>query len=401
MKHLFTLLIAGCVLHTSFSQQKRTISVKEFMDVIIDHPDIKSNEQKITAFNADVELSKLSPDPSLTFGNVSGDVSGIDMPHQFYIGIDYTIETGGKRKHRIAYAKANRELCKAEHEVFVNEFIREALLTYQTCWLLNQRIKEINNYDSMLNWKNETDSMITFEILKIENSLRREEVEGEYRKALSLLQEFVSHQLSEEIILPNQPVWEEHTVADPIIGEKQPMLRLAIAEQRLRQEELLLEEAGRIGDISFTVGNNFITKGTNPEAPSPYYNAITATISMPLRISGLKDIAKVRKSASAADVAKAEAASLEEIKSQLFASQKENERLIQQLRKIQTLISLETKYIETSTNVINLINGFQKLQTLQDLRWNKLQQLSVNQSKFGYNHFKDQRKQLASFPSSN
>lgn len=399
MKHILALLIAGCFFHTSLCQHKRAIFVKEFMDVVLTHPDIHQSQEKINEAERDIEIARLSPDPSLTFGNVSGDISGINMPHQFFVGIDYTIETAGKRRHRVAQAKASQEVLRAEHGVFVDEFVRDALLTYQNCWLLKSRLKESQYYDSIVKSKIASDP-IALEIMKIENELRHQEVEDEYTKELNRLQDLVSHQWEEDTIVPGQPVWGEQLSGSVTNVEKHPMLQLVVAEQKLKREEVLLAEADRIGDISFTIGNNFITEATNPEAPSPNYNAITATVSIPLRLSAFQRVSKIRPAMLVNDGAHIETASLEEIKSRFSTVQKENQRLLEQVRQIQTLIGLELKYISTSTEVSTLIDQLQKLHTLQDLRWKKMHQFSINQSRFGNIHQQEVRNELAASPTS-
>ena len=379
MRHLVTLLVMGCVCCVSNAQQSRPITVHEFIDVILDHPDIKSSEEKILKSDYDIEVSKLMPSPSLTMGNASGDISGMRMPQQFYVGVDYTIETGGKRKHRLAYARASKELLRAEHDVFVNEFLRSSLLSYHKCWMMKQQFSEISAFDSLLNWTTEEDAT-ALEMMRIENALRQAEFETQYVNALEEFQNLVSHRFEEFEVVPSQPVWDQFATSQTVPLDNQPLLSLVKAEQKVKQEEVLLEEANMAGDISFTIGNNFITEGTNPEAPSPSYNAITATVSVPLRFGKVGNNSKKVANGTPTDPDEKEVAMLQEIESRLIATRKENERLIKQLDQIQTLIALEMKRIRKCSKESEMVVELKKLQSLQQMRWDKMAQLSINQS---------------------
>src|SRR5690606_19696934 len=75
-----------------------------------------------------------------------------------------------------------------------------------------------------------------------------------------------------------------------------------------------------------------------------------------------------------------EVAMLQEIESRLIATRKENERLIKQLDQIQTLIALEMKRIRKCSKESEMVVELKKLQSLQQMRWDKMAQLSINQS---------------------
>src|SRR5688572_312787 len=148
MKRITCSILTLCSLTATvgLAQPSVRISADSFLEAVSTHPDIQAKADEMDIMEASIEMAKVSPDPSLTMGNLSGDVSGIRMPHQLFIGVNYTVETGGKRRQRIRYAEAQRDLVKAEYTSFVNEFKRDALLLFQQCWMLEQQIREANAY---------------------------------------------------------------------------------------------------------------------------------------------------------------------------------------------------------------------------------------------------------------
>jgi cobalt-zinc-cadmium efflux system outer membrane protein len=130
---------AGVLAAQSYTQ----LTVADFLNAVSVHPEITRQTDDIALAQLNVEIARVSPDPVLGFGNASGDISGINMPHQLFIGIEHTIETGRKRRHRINYARQQIAVAREEHTAFVNTFKRDALLAFQECWTLEQQIREL------------------------------------------------------------------------------------------------------------------------------------------------------------------------------------------------------------------------------------------------------------------
>lgn len=377
MKYLSLMLIAGCMSYAAHAQDTRPVTVKEYIEVVLEHPDIEASEEKIRESDFDMELARLSPAPELTLGNVSGDISGINMPQQFYVGIDYTIEGGRKKKHRVAYAKAGKDVLIAEHNVYVEHFLRQALLTYQRCWMMEQQYKEMTDLDKLIP-QGAVDS-ISLEMLRIHHSLRSNEFEAEYHRALAEFRMLTAHRFENTPVVPCEPVWDTRQLPQQPLPENEPSVQLVRAEQKRREEEIQLQVADLANDISFTIGNNFITEATNPDSPSPHYNAITATVTIPLK---LNTKSKPRKSnvVAANGPSDEEQELIQSIKSRYAAVQRENQRLAQQLNQIETLISLEMTQIKKCVDGNTLLEEMGKLQSLRQMRWEKMMQISANNS---------------------
>ncbi|MEI6750921.1 MAG: TolC family protein [Bacteroidota bacterium] len=86
----------------------------EYMDLVGKHNlDYASERYEVSKSEAAIEMAKVFPDPSISFG-VSQDREGhLTTGNGFSGGIDETVDLFGKRKGRIDLAKSQYELSKA------------------------------------------------------------------------------------------------------------------------------------------------------------------------------------------------------------------------------------------------------------------------------------------------
>lgn len=380
--YLTTLLLITSLY--GYTQTRTTsIGVQDFLEILSDHPDIRSSQEEVNFMQHEIDVAKIGPDPELTAGNVSGDISGINMPHQFFVGIDYTIETGGKRRHRIRQAKAAQEVAQAQHRVFVKEFTHNALILYQKCWIMGQRMQDFQRYDQALDGGDATDSLAALEhkIQRMENLVLAESMQLEYDHYIEQLTEIVSHKIDFALVFPSEPVWNETSAVNGPKLTEHPASALLKAETSRQYEELLLAAANAVSDITFSLGNNFITKGTNPEAPSPSYNAITATLTVPLKFSKLRSTERKYAANKMAILKSEELEDISSVKAEYEVAQREIQRLSTQIQQIQSLIQLEQKLISTYPgNHEGRNDALEKLWHLQDMRWKKFEDLSVKKA---------------------
>ncbi|MBT1700654.1 TolC family protein [Fulvivirgaceae bacterium PWU4] len=378
-----TLIFAACASagHAqNNNRDARKITVNEFLEIISAHPDIAKDAARTDAAQAEVDVAKIMPDPSLTLGNLSGDISGINMPHQWFVGLDYTIEAGGKRRHRVLYAKALVDQAKAQHELFAAEFKRDGLLLYQRCWMLERQLDELEQYDSLLSVTRVDDSLQVFKrrIDKSENGLKLDALRRRYNESLERLNDLVAHVVGNGWVLPFEAVWTESDGPLVKMGEEHPVMKLNRVETRLAAEELLVSESNRVPDISFSLGNSFITRATNPEAPSPRYNAITATLSIPLKLSNIRGAEKKRDSYKMEQAAHDEASAAEMLQQEFEVATDDVDHISRELRSIAGLIAMERQFIKTipANEALMLMNEWRQLNAYCALRWEKFDQLA-------------------------
>lgn len=322
------------------------ITVADFLQALEQHPDISAHAEGIESIKSEIDIARISPDPSLVFGNAMGDISGIKMPQQLFLGIDYTIETGRKRQHRVHLAHAQVHLAEAEHAVFVNEFKRDALLLFQHCWMLEQQIQEDLKYKHEILSLHVADSAARLkqQLLLMENQLLFDVAQDDLKESLDELNDMVKHAYGAQPVLPGTWVWsfEKYTSAHASRYER---VQVSKASADVVHQEVLLMAANRVPDISLTLGNNFVSRGTNPEAPSPRYNAITATLSVPLKLSNWHGAERKR------EVLKKESARQQEIEAvgvvedQLDETQDDIADLSTTFAQLNKLIALQERFV--------------------------------------------------------
>ena len=364
--------------------KSRTISVQEFLDILATHPSIAASAQSLTASQYEIEIAKTSPDPSITVGNVSGDISGINMPHQYFIGLDYTLETGGKRKQRVRYATSNRYFAHAQHEVFAHDFKRESLLLFQTCWIMEQRLHALTRYDSLLSLPvcDDSVSKLQLTILKEENILSRDILLHDYTENLAALAELLAHQLGDVHILPGEPVWNEHTATRELPLENHPSGKLIHAETELLNQEIRLNQVNRTGDISLTIGNNYITEATNPEAPSPHYNALTATLSIPLKFSNLKESNRKMDTYKFQQAQDNHAQAIDDLQKEFRDAAEDIQLLTAEIVRLQKLIAMEWRLIQSQPADENMIAIYSHYNSFVQRKWSRVEELCTKKSLF-------------------
>ncbi|HEY3405600.1 MAG TPA: TolC family protein [Ohtaekwangia sp.] len=372
------LTICSLICTVGIAQPSVRISADNFLEAVSTHPDIQAHADQMDMMDAAIEVAKISPDPSLTMGNLSGDVSGIRMPHQLFVGVNYTMETGGKRKQRIRYAKAQRDLAETEHAAFVNEFKRDALLLFQQCWMLEQQIREANEYRADILSINIIDETLLAkqQLMVLESERVKSELEGRYAKAVAELNGLVSHAFGDQPVLPDGWVWSsEAGVTDK---ENSVNLDVARASADVLKEEVLLSATDRAPDLSFTLGNSFITRATNTEAPSPQYNAITASVTIPLKFSnwnsGQRRISELRTQQARTQ----EIAALTEDDAAWLITTREINRLAESYTQLSALIGLEEKFITkiSKTDFTLRMQELSQLSNYKTQRWQVLERIA-------------------------
>ncbi len=98
----------------------RTLRLREFLDEVLrTNLDLAVARFSAPIADAQVSIARLVPDPQLTAGIDTMDLTGQKLPTSVVYGLSETIEIGGKRKARIAEATAGRSLAEAQVEDIV------------------------------------------------------------------------------------------------------------------------------------------------------------------------------------------------------------------------------------------------------------------------------------------
>lgn len=362
------------------AQSYTYLSVEDFLNAVSVHPEIIRQTDDITLAQFNVEIARVSPDPVLGFGNASGDISGINMPQQLFIGIEHTVEMGRKRMHRVNYAKQQIAVAREEHTVFVNTFKRDALLAFQECWMLEQQIRELEQHINNIQEVIVLDSTqaIKRQLVQYENEILLNDLRENYIGILDELQALVKHVYQTQLVAPDTCVWSDSNTGEEIAIDQHYKIASNKAMLDLVHKEIALAASNRTPDISFTLGNNFITQSTNPGAPSPAYNAITAMVSIPLKISNIGKAEKKR-DAYRLQLARQEETSIldlatEEIMKLLTTIEKKSSSINQ----IMELIYQQGKLIALmrAQKSALLLYEFEQLRDYHEMRWKMYEELT-------------------------
>lgn len=81
--------------------------------------DLAAQRTNITIAEAEISIARIFPDPSMTGGLASVDVSRLGAPTVTTLGVSQLIELGGKRRARVRAATAQRTVAQADAEDFL------------------------------------------------------------------------------------------------------------------------------------------------------------------------------------------------------------------------------------------------------------------------------------------
>ncbi len=93
----------------------------------------------VNVAEAAIESAKIFPNPVLTMGNASGNITPIQLNQQWYLGIQQTLVLGGKRKKRLDLATSQAELAKFQLADYLRNLRADATIAYINA-LTNEQI---------------------------------------------------------------------------------------------------------------------------------------------------------------------------------------------------------------------------------------------------------------------
>lgn len=100
----------------------RPVHLKEYLDLVAQtNLQLAATRFNVTVAEAQITLARLRPDPELTAGVASLDLTEQKLPTSTTYGVSQLIELGGKRGSRIEAATAGRTLAQAQVEDFFQQ----------------------------------------------------------------------------------------------------------------------------------------------------------------------------------------------------------------------------------------------------------------------------------------
>ncbi len=103
----------------------RKVTFREYLSAVEKHSlDFASQRENVTSAKAGISIAGVRPDPQLTFGIASKELSAANKPSASTattVGLAVTVETAGKRSKRIRAAQSNVKLTEANVASFLHD----------------------------------------------------------------------------------------------------------------------------------------------------------------------------------------------------------------------------------------------------------------------------------------
>ncbi|MCV9928634.1 TolC family protein [Flavobacterium sp. LS1R49] len=251
---------------------------------------------------ANIEASKVFPDPELAIGSHDNGQRRMQMGYGFSTELSWTLELGGKRKARINVAKSTNELTKALLEDYFRNLRADATLNYLTSLKQKEIFKvQLNSYTILKNiavadsirYKLGSITEIDARQSKLEaNSMLNEvyQSEADWKTALLELGTMVGNQKADTLYSPSGDLAKFDRLFDLnelIISAENNRADLlaALKNKNVSHDILKLAKANRVLDLGVNMGVENASVVTNSVAPTPSSAAVSGGISIPLKFS--------------------------------------------------------------------------------------------------------------------
>lgn len=282
---------------------QRYLDFKTFLQLVRDRNiDFAVEKFNVPIAEAEVEIAKISPDPTLSFNWTENREAKLRTGYGYSVELDQTIELGGKRRARIELAKSKKELSTIMLSDFFRELRAHAAITYVVALAKNQIYKL--KLDSYLAMKKLSDAIkVRYELgtnMKIDvmqseletgilfNELMQSEVEC--KNSGNELSDLIGSNYGGGLICPSgslkkpQASYEFKTLLESALANRTDLL---VAKQKkiVAEKNTILAAKNRIIDIDLNLGyeNDFNALENAPTAKS-----FTAGISIPLKFSNFR-----------------------------------------------------------------------------------------------------------------
>lgn len=263
------------------------------------NPDLKAAHASIAIARAQIDVAKVFPDPELSLGISQYDVTRRGNPTMMGVQLSVPIELGGKRRSRMAVARAGLETATWDHadamrtlrglasDAFINSVHarlmlaskREALAPLQKLVDANQRRLDAGD-------------IAEAELLQSRVEMRRFQAEVLESEAEQLVSEVTLGSLlgseapvrvaAEGELRASPPELDRPSLAAAL--DKRSDLRAAVARVETARRQVDLEHAKRVIDMSVGVGWTR-SLAVGGEAGLPAADLLAASVSVPLPFS--------------------------------------------------------------------------------------------------------------------
>ena len=295
------LTVSNAQIDTTFTRVK--MNYPDFLSLVNkNNLGYAAEKFNVNIAEANVEASKVFPDPELAIGGHDNGQRRMQMGYGFSTELSWTLELGGKRKARINVAKSNSELTKALLEDYFRNLRADATLNYLTS--LKQKeifkvqltsftiLKNIAVADS-IRFKLGSITEIDARQSKLEaNSMLNDvyQSEADWKTALLELGTLTGNQKADSLYLPIGDLTKFDRLFDLnelIVSAENNRADLlaALKNKNVSEDVLKLAKANRVLDLGLNMGVESTSVVTNIVAPTPSSNTVSMGINIPLKFS--------------------------------------------------------------------------------------------------------------------
>ncbi len=292
-------LLFACILNIS----AQTLTYEIFMNNVRN----KNIEYIVEKYNVDiaqaqVEASKVFPDPNFSFSGTDNQERSLKMGYSFDAGLDYTLELGGKRKARIRLAESEREMKDVLLQDYFRNLRADATLAYMNA-LFQKQLFDVQkqSYQKMAELAH-ADS-IRFSL----GSIMEVDAKQSKLEANTMLNDLIQSETELEntilhlyLLQGDEKMEYSDSIGGTLIYEKRNFdllslinsaqnnrtdLLAALKSKEVSQRNLNLSKANRAIDLGLNLGVSRNAEVRNEIAPAPAFTAVSAGISIPLKFS--------------------------------------------------------------------------------------------------------------------
>jgi cobalt-zinc-cadmium efflux system outer membrane protein len=286
---------------TTFTSIK--INYPDFLSLVNkNNLDYAAEKFNVNIAEANVEASKVFPDPELAIGASDNGQRRMQMGYGFSTQLSWTLELGGKRNARINVAKSTNELTKALLEDYFRNLRADATLNYLTSLKQKEIYKvQLNSYTILKNiavadsirFKLGSITEIDARQSKLEANAMLNEVyqsEADWKTALLELGTMVGNQKADTLYSSSGDLAKFDRLFDLnelIISAENNRADLlaALKNKNVSQDILKLAKANRVLNLGVNMGVETASVVTNSVAPTPSTAGVSGGISIPLKFS--------------------------------------------------------------------------------------------------------------------
>ena len=261
---------------------------------------LASQLYNVNVAEAAIESAKIFPNPVLTVGNASANITPIQLNQQWYLGIQQTLVLGGKRRKRLDLAASQYDLAKYQLNDYLRNLRADATIAYINA-LTNEQIiaRRRRSYQAIVALADANQKLFhagtisEIDVLqsRVEAKLRLNDLyqaEGELRGSLLELGKTLGRQSgADSLYYPSgnlnitAPNYQLAKLLEFALGNRADLVA-ARQTQDAAGKNLRLVKANRVPDVDIALGNNYYTIVRNEISPTNGFNALTATASIPL-----------------------------------------------------------------------------------------------------------------------